>query len=110
MNEPAADGAALSLIASCPRGLSDLLVHELNACGASAVRDRGTGVTFEGTLECAYRVCLESRTANRVFLPIASFNAASADEFYAEARRVDWTRHLGPQATLACDFSGQHPE
>ncbi|HEV2701187.1 MAG TPA: bifunctional 23S rRNA (guanine(2069)-N(7))-methyltransferase RlmK/23S rRNA (guanine(2445)-N(2))-methyltransferase RlmL [Steroidobacteraceae bacterium] len=110
MSVPAEDGAALSLIASCPRGLADLLAQELVACGASAIRERATGVTFQGTLECAYRVCLESRTANRLFLEIAGFNAASAEDFYAEARRVDWTRHLGPQATLACDFSGQHPQ
>jgi 23S rRNA (guanine2069-N7)-methyltransferase / 23S rRNA (guanine2445-N2)-methyltransferase len=110
MSVPAEDGAQLSLIASCPRGLADLLAQELVTFGATGLRERATGVTFQGTLECAYRVCLESRTANRLFLEIASFNAASADEFYAEARRVDWTRHLGPQATLACDFSGQHPE
>jgi 23S rRNA (guanine2445-N2)-methyltransferase / 23S rRNA (guanine2069-N7)-methyltransferase len=110
MSESLADQAALSLIASCPRGLADLLVQELNACGAAQIRERTTGVTFEGTLECAYRVCLESRTANRLFLEIARFNAASAEEFYAEVRRIDWTRHLGPHATLACDFSGQHPQ
>jgi 23S rRNA (guanine2445-N2)-methyltransferase / 23S rRNA (guanine2069-N7)-methyltransferase len=110
MSAPAEAGAALSLIASCPRGLADLLAQELKAFGADAIRERATGVTFQGTLECAYGVCLGSRTANRLFLEIASFNAASADEFYAEARRVDWTRHLGPQATLACDFSGQHPQ
>src|SRR3984957_21206477 len=104
MSESLADPAALSLIASCPRGLADLLAQELNACGASGIRERTTGVSFEGTLECAYRVCLESRTANRLFLEIASFNAATADEFYAQLRRVDWTQHLGPQATLACDF------
>jgi 23S rRNA (guanine2445-N2)-methyltransferase / 23S rRNA (guanine2069-N7)-methyltransferase len=110
MSESLPDGAALSLIASCPRGLADLLVQELNACGAAEIRERTTGVTFQGTLECAYRVCLESRTANRLFLEIARFNAATAEEFYAEVRRIDWTRHLGPQATLACDFSGQHPQ
>jgi 23S rRNA (guanine2445-N2)-methyltransferase / 23S rRNA (guanine2069-N7)-methyltransferase len=110
MSVPAAEATALSLIASCPRGLADLLAQELNALGATGVRERATGVTFQGSLECAYRVCLESRTANRLFLEIASFTAASADEFYAEARRVDWTLHLGPQATLACDFSGQHPQ
>ncbi len=110
MSDSPEEAAELSLIASCPRGLADLLVQELNACGATQVRERSTGVTFQGTLECAYRVCLESRTANRLFLEIANFNAATADEFYAEVRRIDWTRHLGPQATLACDFSGQHPQ
>ena len=110
MSVPSADGAALSLIASCPRGLAALLVQELKGFGADAIRERTTGVSFQGTLECAYRVCLESRTANRLFLEIASFNAATADEFYAQLRRIDWTQHLGPQATLACDFSGQHPQ
>jgi 23S rRNA (guanine2445-N2)-methyltransferase / 23S rRNA (guanine2069-N7)-methyltransferase len=110
MVETPAEGAALSLIASCPRGLADLLVQELQACGAQGIRERNTGVSFHGTLDCAYRVCLESRTANRLFLEIASFEAATAEEFYAQARRIDWTRHLGPQSTLACDFSGQHPQ
>ena len=110
MNASGEDGAALSLIASCPRGLADLLVQELNACGASGIRERTTGVSFQGTLECAYRVCLESRTANRLFLEIASFAAPTTEEFYTQVRRIDWTQHLGPQATLACDFSGQHPQ
>jgi 23S rRNA (guanine2445-N2)-methyltransferase / 23S rRNA (guanine2069-N7)-methyltransferase len=110
MSAPLEDGATLSLIASCPRGLADLLVQELKGFGADGIRERTTGVSFQGTLECAYRVCLESRTANRLFLEIASFNAATADEFYAQLRRIDWTQHLGPQATLACDFSGQHPQ
>jgi 23S rRNA (guanine2445-N2)-methyltransferase / 23S rRNA (guanine2069-N7)-methyltransferase len=110
MNATPEDGAALSMIASCPRGLADLLAQELNACGASGIRERNTGVSFQGTLECAYRVCLESRTANRLFLEIASFEAPTTEEFYAQVRRIDWTQHLGPQATLACDFSGQHPQ
>jgi len=110
MSDLADDGAALSLIASCPRGLADLLAKELAGFGATDIRERTTGVSFQGSLECAYRVCLGSRTANRLFLEIASFTAATAEEFYAQLRRIDWTAHLGPQATLACDFSGQHPQ
>jgi 23S rRNA (guanine2445-N2)-methyltransferase / 23S rRNA (guanine2069-N7)-methyltransferase len=96
-------------LASAPRGLADLLAKESSNLGASDVRERTTGVAFSGTLETAYRACLESRLANRVFLEIASFEAASADAFYSAAREVDWSQHLGPRATLACDFSGKHP-
>ncbi|HEX3845069.1 MAG TPA: bifunctional 23S rRNA (guanine(2069)-N(7))-methyltransferase RlmK/23S rRNA (guanine(2445)-N(2))-methyltransferase RlmL [Steroidobacteraceae bacterium] len=96
-------------LASTPRGLADLLAKELSNLGASDVRERTTGVAFSGMLETAYRACLESRLANRVFLEIASFEAASADAFYCAAREVDWSQHLGPRATLACDFSGKHP-
>jgi 23S rRNA (guanine2445-N2)-methyltransferase / 23S rRNA (guanine2069-N7)-methyltransferase len=96
-------------LASVPRGLADLLAKELTALGAAQVRERATGVTFSGTLEVAYRACLESRLANRVFLEIARFEAGSAEDFYRGARQIDWSAHLGPGATLACDFSGKHP-
>ncbi|MBW4050656.1 MAG: bifunctional 23S rRNA (guanine(2069)-N(7))-methyltransferase RlmK/23S rRNA (guanine(2445)-N(2))-methyltransferase RlmL [Proteobacteria bacterium] len=96
-------------LASVPRGLADLLAKEVTALGAAEVRERTTGVAFTGTLEAAYRTCLESRLANRVFLEIARFEAQSAEAFYGAAREVEWPRHLGPHATLACDFSGKHP-
>jgi len=96
-------------LASVPRGLADLLAKELTTFGATDVRERTTGVAFCGAIQTAYRACLESRLANRVFLEIARFEAASAEAFYAAARALDWSQHLGPGATLACDFSGRHP-
>ena len=101
--------AALKFLASAPRGLPDLLVRELAACGAGELRERSTGVAFTGTLESAYRACLWSRIANRVFLELGSFEARDAQEFYAGVRALDWSAHLAPGATLACDFSGRHP-
>ncbi|HWW78867.1 MAG TPA: bifunctional 23S rRNA (guanine(2069)-N(7))-methyltransferase RlmK/23S rRNA (guanine(2445)-N(2))-methyltransferase RlmL [Steroidobacteraceae bacterium] len=79
------------------------------ALGATDARERSTGVTFSAELEVAYRACLWSRVANRVFLELARFDAVDADGFYTAVREIDWTEHLGPEATLACDFSGQHP-
>ncbi|HEY4211049.1 MAG TPA: bifunctional 23S rRNA (guanine(2069)-N(7))-methyltransferase RlmK/23S rRNA (guanine(2445)-N(2))-methyltransferase RlmL [Steroidobacteraceae bacterium] len=100
----------MQFLASAPRGLADLLARELTALGAEEVRERSTGVAFAGDLSVAYRACLGSRIANRVFLELARFEATTADEFYTGARAVDWSSHLGPGATLACDFSGRHPE
>jgi 23S rRNA (guanine2445-N2)-methyltransferase / 23S rRNA (guanine2069-N7)-methyltransferase len=101
--------AALKFLASAPRGFADLLVGELGACGAQEVRERAGGVAFTGTLESAYRACLWSRIANRVFLEVAQFDAHDAQEFYTAIARIDWTAHLSPTATLACEFSGRHP-
>lgn len=101
--------SVLDFHASAPRGFADLLTQELRDCGASEVRERSTGAAFRGTLECAYRACLWSRIANRVFLEIAHFEARDADEFHAAVRGIDWNAHLAPGATLACDFSGRHP-
>jgi 23S rRNA (guanine2445-N2)-methyltransferase / 23S rRNA (guanine2069-N7)-methyltransferase len=44
-----------------------------------------------------------------VFLELAHFKAPDADAFYSAAREIDWTVHIAPGATLACDFTGQHP-
>jgi len=104
---PASEGAGF--LASCPRGLADLLAQELVTLGAQEVRERSTGVGFQGPLEVAYRACLWSRTANRVFLVVAVFEAGDAEALYAAARRIDWAAHIGPAATLACEWSGAHP-
>jgi 23S rRNA (guanine2445-N2)-methyltransferase / 23S rRNA (guanine2069-N7)-methyltransferase len=101
--------APLRFLASSPRGLADLLARELAACGANEIRERSSGVAFTGALESAYRACLWSRIANRVFLELAVFEAHDAQEFYDAVARLDWTAHLAPGATLACDFSGRHP-
>lgn len=99
----------LQFLASAPRGLADLLARELVSLGAEDVRERAAGVAFSGTLAAGYRACLWSRVANRAFLELAQFEAPDADRFYAAARALDWSRHLGPGATLACDFTGRHP-
>jgi 23S rRNA (guanine2445-N2)-methyltransferase / 23S rRNA (guanine2069-N7)-methyltransferase len=95
--------------ASSPRGLGQLLARELAAFDATEIHEHSTNVSFCGSLEAAYRACLWSRTANRVFLELAKFEAHDAEAFYTRAREIDWFAHIGPDATLACDFSGQHP-
>ena len=99
----------LRFFASAPRGLADLLARELTACGALEARERYGGVAFSGALECAYRACLWSRVANRVYLEVARFEARDAHEFLQAVRGIDWSSQLGPTATLACEFSGRHP-
>jgi len=100
---------SFKFLASAPRGFADLVARELGACGAAQLRERSSGVAFAGTLESAYRACLWSRSANRVYLELAHFEARDAAEFHAAVRRIDWAAHLGPATTLACDFSGRHP-
>jgi 23S rRNA (guanine2445-N2)-methyltransferase / 23S rRNA (guanine2069-N7)-methyltransferase len=102
-------GTEHRFLASCPRGFADLLAREIGSLGASEVRERSLGVSFTGDLVCAYRACLESRVASRVFLEIARFEAASAEDFHRLARDVDWTLHVDPRGTIACDFTGRHP-
>lgn len=95
-----------SLFATAPRGLQDLLATELTSLGLDGVHAQRGGVTFEGDLEAAYRACLWSRIANRVLLPIAEFEAEDDHGLYRGAGTIDWSAHLGPDNTLAVDFTG----
>lgn len=91
--------------ASCPKGLEYLLRDELLEMGAEA-HEALAGVHFAGTMEVAYRACLESRLASRVLMPLSEFDAADAEALYAGVRAIDWAQHLAPDATLAIDATG----
>jgi 23S rRNA (guanine2445-N2)-methyltransferase / 23S rRNA (guanine2069-N7)-methyltransferase len=86
--------------------MESLLAGELRGMGAEHVKQARAGVSFQGTLETAYRVCLWSRLAGRVLLPLVTGPAADGDQLYATTLRVDWDTHLGVDGTLAVDFSG----
>jgi len=97
--------SSLRLFASAPRGIEPLLADELRALGAGNVKETRAGVTFEGDLAFAYRVCLWSRVANRVLLPLAQFPAPTPEALYDGVRSIDWATHLDENGTLAVDFN-----
>ncbi len=101
--------ALFQFLASVPRGFADLLALELADFGALDLRERGNVVAFTGTLEVAYRACLESRVASRVYLELRRFEADTDAQIYAALRQVDWAQHVDPRGTLACEWSGRHP-
>jgi 23S rRNA (guanine2445-N2)-methyltransferase / 23S rRNA (guanine2069-N7)-methyltransferase len=98
-----------AFVATVPRGLADLLARELESLGAQHCRERSAGVLFTGTLETGYRACLWSRSASRVLLQLTEFEAATADEFHRQVRAFDWSAHIDPARTIACEFTGSHP-
>jgi len=88
-------------------GTEDVLVEELAELGIVArLAGRGS-VTFHGTLEDGYRVCMWSRTATRVLLELARFPADSADELYKGTSSIAWKEHLDTEGSLAVTFAGR---
>ncbi|MBW6495711.1 MAG: bifunctional 23S rRNA (guanine(2069)-N(7))-methyltransferase RlmK/23S rRNA (guanine(2445)-N(2))-methyltransferase RlmL, partial [Burkholderiaceae bacterium] len=92
-----------SFFATAPLGVESLLAEELRSLGATSLRETRAGVYFSGTLELAYRVCLWSRLASRVFLPLAEYAATTPQELYEGARNIPWSDHLDSGATFAVD-------
>ena len=96
----------LTLFASCPKGLEGLLADELVALGAEKVKEHVAGVTVRAALAVAYRLCLWSRLANRILLPLARCRVDSAQDLYDGVSTVAWDHHFSPDATFLVDFSG----
>ncbi len=89
--------------ATCAPGLEPLLHEEVKALGLAKVERQVGGVYFEGALADAWRANLWLRTAVRVLMRLARFEAATGDELYEGVRNVDWTRFLRPEGSLAVD-------
>jgi 23S rRNA (guanine2445-N2)-methyltransferase / 23S rRNA (guanine2069-N7)-methyltransferase len=96
------------LFATAPKGIEPLLADELQALGITQVSPTRAGVTFQGSLAQAYRVCLWSRLANRVLLPLTTFSAPDPEALYQGVQTIAWHEHLSPDGTLAVDFSSLH--
>jgi len=89
--------------ATCAPGLEPVLHSELADLRLAKLERQVGGVRFEGNLEDAWRANLWARTAVRILLRLARFEAASADSLYAGAIAVDWGRFLRPDGTFRVD-------
>jgi len=98
-----------AFFATVGRGTESVLAEELGELGAEDVEQKAGGVKFEADLEGAYRVCVGSRVASRLVMPLTTFEATDADSLYAGAAGVRWTDHLGPEATFAVSVAGKGP-
>jgi len=93
-------------LATCPKGMEQLLADELGAIGASEVKQTVAAVHFQGTLQVAYRACLWSRLANRVLMPLLTFKLDSTDDLYSNSVEIPWEQHLTEDNSIAIDFIG----
>ena len=93
---------------TCADGLETLLQEELQGLGIEQIERFPGRLVFKGTLEHAYRICMWSRLASRVLLPIhtheleRSHDARDvAEELYEGAISFDWSLIFAPQSTFA---------
>lgn len=92
--------------AACPKGLESLLFQELKDLGLNDVRETVAGVYFSGESIDLYRVCLWSRLANKVLLPLASANIENEADLYTCIHNIEWESHLAVNGTMKVDFIG----
>lgn len=85
------------------KGLEDLLIEELKALGIENPRLKRFVIEFEATLQQAYKVCLYSRLASRVLMPVHTAAAENEDALYSMIQDVQWDQHIDDFSTFAVD-------
>ncbi len=93
----------MKIVVPCARGTESLVAAELGALGVREVAPGRAEVSGDATYAEALRVCLWSRVASRVLLPIIDVEAPDADALYAGLRELPFEEHLEPQRTFAIE-------
>jgi 23S rRNA (guanine2445-N2)-methyltransferase / 23S rRNA (guanine2069-N7)-methyltransferase len=97
--------AVHSFFATTAKGMESLLELEVQELGGQSISATRAGVSFKGTLEIAYRLCLWSRIANRVLLPLGRFSAPTPEKLYGGVKSIRWPDHVPRAGTIAVDLS-----
>ncbi len=96
------------LISGCAAGLEILVREEIENSGGEEIHSGSGAVRWRGNLSSAYRCCLWSRFASRVYLELGRFLINDEAELYSSARTIAWHEHLTEETTFAvsCTLSG----
>jgi len=97
----------LSCVATCSRGLEEVLLQELQLLGVRG-QARPGAVEFAATWEQVARANLWLRTAIRVLVFLASGPCSGREELYQLAFSVRWEELLWREATVAVQVAGRH--
>ena len=100
----------LEFYASCPEGFESALDAELRGMGLRKTRRLKGRVTFTGTVADAYRACLWSRLASRVFVVLGRFDCWDANALYDGAYDMPWESILVRGASIAVTARGSNKE
>lgn len=83
------------LVATCLFGLEHLLGEEIEALGYERTETIDGRVSFLGDPEAVALSNIFLRYAERVFIKLGSFNAATFDELFEGTRALPWSDYIG---------------
>lgn len=89
-------------ISTAPR-IAPILAQELAGLGFPHIEIQPKGVITKGNLYDCMKLNLNLRTANRVMLEFANFNAVSPDQLYDNAINLNWEDYIPSDGQLNVD-------
>lgn len=99
------DWKSSRLVVSCAGGLESFLLHEIQAIAGSEYELVRGAVEGPATLKNVYEICLRSRIASRVMLPIIEFPYKNEDDLYHRLRQIHWQEHFSLENSVAISTS-----
>ncbi len=84
-------------------GLEQVLAAEIEELGGANVQVLTRAVSFEGDKRMLYKANYCLRTAQRILMPIFTFQMADEDDLYNQITAYPWENFLTLQKTLAVD-------
>jgi len=94
------------LVATCSRGLEDVLEEEISLLGGKETRAGRGMVRFLGDRATMMRCCFALRTAIRVLIPLVSGPVSGREDLYRLASRIPWEEYLESGGSLAVRSAG----
>ena len=91
------------LVALCAVGAEKILGNEIKHLGYKLAGNRPGRVTFYGDDDALFRSNLCLRTADRVYLQMAEYNASNFDELYDGCYAVAWQDFLKKDSRVVID-------
>jgi 23S rRNA (guanine2445-N2)-methyltransferase / 23S rRNA (guanine2069-N7)-methyltransferase len=88
-------------VVACADGLENLLAQEISEIGANVIRQEPSAVWAEADLSTAYKLCLWSRLASRVYKPLFKIDTNTPDDLYQAAVDYPWQEVFSLDKTFA---------
>ncbi len=95
------------LVATCSRGLEEVLADELRALNLKGIAAGRGFVGFTGGLRAVYEANLCLRTAARVVVPVVRGQVKGKDDLYDLVVTVPWHRFVNRGQTIGVDVAGR---
>ena len=91
----------MQLIAKTFKNLEPVLAEELRQLGATDIKVLKRAVSYSGNAALLYRSNFSLRTASRVLVVLAEFDAKDYDALYRHVKSMEWSEHITPRNTFS---------
>ena len=97
----------IQLFITCPRGIETMLLEEVRSLGAVECKETIGGVHAKSDVAGAYRLCLWSRLASRVLMPLSKFPLDGVDSLYEAAHAIHWPDLFDVSKSFLIEVAGR---